>query len=748
MRNRIFRTMMPAVLSSLPVAIASAQDTSNTSDQPPTEVVVMGRGESRQVQTIAADQIAQLPSGTSPLKAIEKLPGVNFQSADPFGAYEWSTRITVRGFNQNQLGFTLDGVPLGDMTYGNHNGLHISRAIPSELVDRVTLSQGTGSLGTASTSNLGGTVEFFSAKPEPEFGARIEQMLGSDDSRRTFARLDSGEIGPFGTRGYLAIVDGSTDKWRGSGDQKQRMYNLHVAQPVGEGLLTGSYNYSDRVEIDYQDLSLDMIDRRGYNNDNFYPDYTGAVSAALACQAGGQFLCDDQYWNAAGLRKDGLGSVSLALPFGDAIEWKTTAYIHTNEGQGLWGTPYVATPNGAPLSIRTTEYDIHRNGALTSLTYKFDRHEITGGLWYETIDFDQARRYYGEPSGTAPTRSFEDFQRNPFLTEWQYNFDTDTTMFHLQDTVSLGNAVRVNAGFKSIRSENTARTLIGAPKNGSIEAKEGFLPQVGVNWTLNSDSEVFGDVARNVRTFVGSGTSGPFGTTAAGFAAIRDSIEPETSTTFEAGWRLRGESYEGVLTAYHVDFKDRLVAIQQGQGIVGNPSVLANVGNVKTDGVEAAFTLKPMRSVTWFNSLAWNRSEYDDNYSTFNANGVETVVPVAGKTVADTPEFLLKSELSYDTEHFFARLDANFTDKRYYTYLNDASVDSYTLLNLGVGYRFLRTGLADEITAQVDVSNLTDQEYISTIGSNGFVNSDLDRNEQTLLTGAPRQIFFAVKARF
>jgi len=203
-----------------------------------------------------------------------------------------------------------------------------------------------------------------------------------------------------------------------------------------------------------------------------------------------------------------------------------------------------------------------------------------------------------------------------------------------------------------------------------------------------------------------------------------------------------------VLTAYHVDFKDRLVSIQQGLGIIGNPSVLANVGSVKTDGVEAAFTLKPIRAVTWFTSVAWNSSEYEDNYSTFDANGVETVIPVAGKTVVDTPEFLLKSELAYDTERFFARLDANFTDKRYYTYLNDASVDSFTLLNLGLGYRFPRTGLADEITAQVDVSNLTDKEYISTIGSNGFVDSDRNGTSQTLLTGAPRQIFFGLKARF
>ncbi|NDA80978.1 MAG: TonB-dependent receptor, partial [Actinobacteria bacterium] len=135
---------------------------------------------------LGSEQIAYLPAGTSPLKAIEKLPGVNFQSADPFGAYEWSARIVVRGFNQNQMGFTLDGIPLGDMSYGNHNGLHISRAIPSELVARVALSQGAGALGTASTSNLGGTIEFLSADPAEDFGARIEITGGSDKTQRGF----------------------------------------------------------------------------------------------------------------------------------------------------------------------------------------------------------------------------------------------------------------------------------------------------------------------------------------------------------------------------------------------------------------------------------------------------------------------------------------------------------------------------------------------------------------------------------
>src|SRR5947207_4552393 len=99
----------------------------------PVQVVeVLGTGQSRQVQNISRADIAKATPGTSPLKVLEKLPGVSFQSSDPFGAYEWSTRISIRGFNQSQLGFTLDDIPLGDMSYGNNNGLHISRAIASE----------------------------------------------------------------------------------------------------------------------------------------------------------------------------------------------------------------------------------------------------------------------------------------------------------------------------------------------------------------------------------------------------------------------------------------------------------------------------------------------------------------------------------------------------------------------------------------------------------------------------------------
>lgn len=151
MRVASARFTISAGVSAIALAVATpamAQAPDAEAESEEDVIIVLGKGETLQVQEISAADILVLLPGTSPLKAIEKLPSVNFQSADPFGNYEWSTRVSIRGFNQNQLGFNFDGIPLGDMTYGNHNGLHISRAVSPENVGSVRVTQGAGSLGT------------------------------------------------------------------------------------------------------------------------------------------------------------------------------------------------------------------------------------------------------------------------------------------------------------------------------------------------------------------------------------------------------------------------------------------------------------------------------------------------------------------------------------------------------------------------------------------------------------------------
>jgi iron complex outermembrane receptor protein len=212
----------------------------------PSDIVVLGFGESRQVQSIDAADMERIVPGASPLKGIEKLPGVNFQSADAFGNYEWAVRISLRGFNQNQLGFTLDGIPLGDMSYGTANGLHISRAIISENVAATDVAQGSGALGTASTSNLGGTIQFRSDDPRDLMNVTGAGTYGSDDTWRGFARLDSGLIGDT-VKGYVSYAYYKTDKWKGEGEQRQHQVNAKLAAELGAlGDISAFFAFSDR----------------------------------------------------------------------------------------------------------------------------------------------------------------------------------------------------------------------------------------------------------------------------------------------------------------------------------------------------------------------------------------------------------------------------------------------------------------------------------------------------------------------
>ena len=93
------RPLVLLVASAL-IGSAYAQDDVVQTD----EISVFGQGQTRQVQNISKKDIEEAAPGSSPLKVLDKVPGVHFESSDSFGAYEWSTTISVRGFSSNQLG--------------------------------------------------------------------------------------------------------------------------------------------------------------------------------------------------------------------------------------------------------------------------------------------------------------------------------------------------------------------------------------------------------------------------------------------------------------------------------------------------------------------------------------------------------------------------------------------------------------------------------------------------------------------
>jgi iron complex outermembrane recepter protein len=742
-----------------------------------TEIVVFGKGETRQVSVIDQSDIAILAPGTAAIKALEKLPSVNFQSADPFGAYEWSERITVRGFDQSRLGFTLDGIPLGNQNYGNNNGLHTSRAISSENVGTTRLTQGAGSLDTQATNNLGGTIEFVSRNPSETFGMDANGSYGNHNTTRGFVRVDTGGET---ARGYLSYGYLSTDKWKGFGKQYQHQINAKAVVDAGAAKITGFFDFSDRREQDYQDLSLNQISRLGLNLDNIannFPlavliadvannidnvnnatglpgpdgnsDITGnaptnaAAGTVFPAPYGALGTIDDSYFDASGLRRDYLGSLGVEVPLSDKVKFELKGYYHNNHGQGTWFTPYVGTPGGAPISVRTTEYDIKRKGLFGDIEADVGFGEMTVGAWYEKNDFHQARRFYGLDSRTASSRSALNFQTNPFFTQWEFNYTTDIFQYYVQDKIALGD-LTVDLGWKGFNVKNGATPVIqGGRAAGTIKTTDWFQPSAGINYKIG-DAELYASFSQSTEAFVSAFTAGPFSTTQAGFDAIKLNLKPEASDTFEIGTRYRSGAFSGSLGAYLVNFRNRLLGVTTGAGIVGNPAVLQNVGGVRSVGIEAVANYKLGSGVSAYLSYAYNDATYRNNVITRDTAGLPTTFLTAGKTLVDAPKHLIKAELAYDSSRFFGRVGVNYMSQRFFTYLNDQSVPGRALVDATLGFRFDFAGLK-KAEFQLNASNLFDTKYIATIGSNGFGNSG---DNQTLLAGPPAQIVGTLKIGF
>ncbi|TVV74527.1 TonB-dependent receptor [Sphingomonas solaris] len=728
------------------------------------DIVVLGFGQARQVQTLSNADITRLTPGTTAIKAISKLPGVNYQAADAFGAYEWSSRITLRGFNQNQLGFTLDGVPLGDMSYGNSNGLHISRAIISENTGGASVAQGSGALGTASTSNLGGTIEFTSVKPGDVFALVGSATYGSDATYRGFVRLESGDVTGNGLKGYLSYAYLKTDKWKGYGEQKQHQVNAKIVQDVGDrGSITAFFNFSDRREQDYQDLSLDLIDRLGYDNDNISNDFPLALQLAkiYANQNAGAGArpypslgtvfpapyktVDDVYFDAGGLRRDYLAGATFDGQLTEHLSLKLTGYYHDNHGQGVWYLPYTPTPGGAAISVRTTEYDIRRGGALGHIAYEAGANRLEIGGWYESNDFENARRFYGLADQATPSLPTLQYKKNPFFTQFDAKFDTQTMMYYVADKLALGD-LTLSGGWNGYKVTNDATKIVGTLASGRIEAKDWFLPQAGALYRIGDSTEVFASFTQNMRAFTSAAVGGsPFATTQAGLDLIRSTLKPERSDTYEGGARFRMNGFQGSIAGYYVDFTNRLLSLPNGTGGAGNPTTLQNVGAVRNYGVEFTALYKVMPALSLLGSYSYNRSEYRDDVisAAFGSVG-QIAIATKGKTVPDSPKHLLKGEIVYDDGMFLARVGADYMSKRYFSFLNDVSVKGRVIVDATIGYTF-GDGALKGFAIEGSVTNLTDKKYVSTIGSNGFGASG---DNQTLLAGAPRQVFVTVRHGF
>jgi iron complex outermembrane receptor protein len=275
-----------------------------------------------------------------------------------------------------------------------------------------------------------------------------------------------------------------------------------------------------------------------------------------------------------------------------------------------------------------------------------------------------------------------------------------------------------------------------------IRAENPFLPRLSIAYRPTDRDELFVHYGRGMRAFSASNTSGPFAGNPAAVAAIRPTLKPEISESYEIGWRRQAGDVTTLLALYDVRFRNRLFSTPVGQGIIGNPSALANVGGVSAYGLEAAVSWRASRQWSLYGVYAFNHASYDDDV--FDGDG-RLVARTHGKLAVDAPKHLVKAHLDFEGDAFFAQLSASYRSRRFVTFENDQSVPGYVSADLTAGYRFSGTPWREGLTAQVYVTNLFDKRHISTIGSNEF---PIRGDAQTVIAGAPRQVFVSLRKAF
>ena len=96
-----------------------------------------------------------------------------------------------------------------------------------------------------------------------------------------------------------------------------------------------------------------------------------------------------------------------------------------------------------------------------------------------------------------------------------------------------------------------------------------------------------------------------------------------------------------------------------------------NVGGVTTDGVDVAATLHFGEHFHFYDAVSYNQSHLRRQLLHRDRRHVGTVVPIAGKQVPLTPNWLDKFIISTNFGPFEAQFSGDFIGRRFATYLDD-----------------------------------------------------------------------------
>ena len=705
-------------------------------------------------------------STSNPYQGLQLLPGVNTFSFDATGLFGGGMR--VRGFNSDQMGFTVDGAPVND---SGSFSVFPQEYTDAENVCELFVTQGTPDTDAPHVGASGGNIGIVTCDPNPRMGAKVQQTFGQLHLSKTFVRFDTGTLPVAnGWSSFISYSHAEVDKFKGKGgaDRDHVDFRSVLTLPNASRVMVTAL-WNDSITNNYRTGTKAQF--AANPNFDFAETFIGNP-APVAGTRQAPPTQDTYYKLSLNPFRNAIITGKANLNLTSAVKLDIEPYFWygygtggnqqftINEGGTFRGGVQDVNGDGDRLDsviiYRSSLTKTHRPGGTARLSFALANHRLSTGYWYE-----RARHRQTGPG----VRVDNDGNPADLWLRDQLVLRADGTPFNLRDQLTISRAgnlfladtmgfmdekLRIDVGVKKayIDRDFTNYANEGTGQGVDYKAQKRFnetLPSVGARYQFDSANQVFANVAKNFKAPGNFSWQGAIVGGVNRVDAINARLRAETSISSDLGYRHYGKAITFSGSVFNSNFKDRLARqFIASEGIV----IDTNVGDGRIRGFEMELGTVPVKGFSGYVSTSYTRSrnESDLQLSTTNTQ------PTAGKDFPDTPRWLSALSLQYAQQQYYVNAQAKYTGKRFSTLTNDEWVGGFTTVDLNAGYRFGDFGFVRNVLVRANISNIFDRRYLALNAGSGslFTTNATGTGAQTpaYFMGSPRFSSMSVSAEF
>lgn len=747
--------------------------------------------------TVTNEFLNRQADGQTVLQSLNLVPGLVFTNSDPYGSSGGSIRL--HGQDGAHIGFLVDGVPLND---GGNYAIYSNQQVDAELIQQANVNTGSTDADSVTASSTAGVINYTTLRATKDFGVVTKAGVGTDNFRRAFALLQTGEFGPLGTRAWIAGSWQKYDKFKGPGTLEKKQVNARIEQDLAKpgDFLALNFNYNENRNNSYYAPYLTNADAsvagdvETYGEDydfsttpgtsNYYglrlnPSNTGTIRGqsrftllpnlkltvdpsfnyTMANGGGSTSLSETsiQLKNSAGVGVDLNGDGDT----GDTV----LVYSPSNTNSRRWGLNTsliwdVADHHRVRFAYAWDEAHTRQTGEYSVLNSNGDPTDVFSGKDGYGVAVKTAAGDIAQKRNRSSVATFNQFSveyRGEFLDEKlianigvrlptldrelnQYCYSrAGSTTYYCSSMTPTATAAKADGAVASVVTVN------GATYFSPFSAKKSYddvLPNVGLSYRFGENHSVYGSYSEQMSA---PKVDNLYTLTSTGALG---NVEPETGQTVEVGYRFRTPTVMASASVYHTNIQNRIVTtVDQNDGTY----IDRNVGDVEIQGFDAQAQWRLDDSLTIYGSMAYTDAKLQDDLavSYSSTTGLATYADTAGKQVVETPKWTFAGRLTYDIGKFQIGVQGKFIGERYMTDVNDQKLPHYTVWDADVRYDLGGDGWKKSYL-QLNVTNIFDKFYYgnlsgtqtsATPGSPGY-------GRTYAYVGAPRAAVLSLRTAF